>query len=152
VVAFVAYLGGASAGVVSGSPALSGIVAALVVAFFTFLPSFVFILVGAPFVESTRGNLRLTGPLTAISAAVVGVIASLATVFAWHVWLPTGEQPFGLMVALWGVDNIDVLALSISAASAWALFRAKVNVLWVILASAAFGAAIGASIGTARGI
>jgi hypothetical protein len=48
---------------------------------FTFLPSFVFILAGGPLVESTRGNLRMTAPLTAISAAVVGVIASLAVFF-----------------------------------------------------------------------
>ena len=60
----------------------AGVAGACVATFFTFLPSFIFILVGGPLVESSRNTLRLTAPLTAISAAVVGVIVSLAFFFA----------------------------------------------------------------------
>uniref|UniRef100_UPI001F4B75ED chromate transporter n=1 Tax=Escherichia coli TaxID=562 RepID=UPI001F4B75ED len=86
VVAFVGFLGGWGKQLF-GPDALfaAGAVAALVVTFFTFLPSFVFILAGGPVVESTHGQLRFTAPLTAISAAVVGVILNLAVFFAVHV-------------------------------------------------------------------
>ena len=67
-----------------------GAVAAAVVTFFTFLPSFLFILLGAPFIESTHGNLKFTAPLTGITAAVVGVIVNLAVFFAYHVLWPQG--------------------------------------------------------------
>lgn len=74
----------------NSSPFLGGTVAALVVTYFTFLPSFVFILAGGPWVESSRATLRLKGPLTAISAAVVGVILNLALFFAGKVLFPAG--------------------------------------------------------------
>ena len=61
-----------------------------VVTFFTFLPSFVFILAGGPLVEATHGKLGFTAPLTAITAAVVGVILNLALFFAYHVLWPQG--------------------------------------------------------------
>lgn len=89
VVAFVGFLGGHSQAVL-GSPLLSGIVAACVVTWFTFLPSFVFILAGGPLVESTRHMPALSGPLQAITAAVIGVIVHLASVFARQTWLPGG--------------------------------------------------------------
>ena len=73
---------------------LAGALAACVVTWFTFLPSFVFILAGGPLVESTHGDLQFTAPLTAITAAVVGVIVSLAVFFARHVLPPasTGSR------------------------------------------------------------
>jgi chromate transporter len=134
VVAFVGYLGGVTHTVVAGQPFLSGAVAAMVVTFFTFLPSFVFILVGGPFIESTRGNLRLSAPLTAITAAVVGVIANLAIFFAWHVWWPLGTatQPFA--------GRLDLMAVAITIGATIALIRYKVNVIWVIAACGAIGA------------
>jgi chromate transporter len=89
VVAFVGFLGGHSQALL-GSPLLGGIVAACVVTWFTFLPSFVFILAGGPLVESTRHMPSLTGPLQAITAAVIGVIVHLAGVFARQTWLPGG--------------------------------------------------------------
>ncbi len=67
---------------------LAGIAGASVATFFTFLPSFLFILVGAPMVEATRHDLKFTAPLTGITAAVVGVILNLALFFAWHVLWP----------------------------------------------------------------
>jgi len=59
-----------------------------VVTFFTFLPSFIFIFLGGPLVESTHGDLKFTAPLTGITAAVVGVILNLAVFFAYHVLWP----------------------------------------------------------------
>ena len=102
VVAFVGFVGGWSH-VPLTDPLVSGVVAACVVTFFTFLPSFIFIFVGAPFIESTQNNLKLTAPLTAITAAVVGVIASLAVFFAQHVFWPTYtlfDWPAALAAAL----------------------------------------------------
>lgn len=91
VVAFVGFLGGHSQALL-GHPLLGGIVAACVVTWFTFLPSFVFILAGGPLVESTRHLPALTGPLQGIMAAVIGVILHLAGVFAQQTWLPAGWQ------------------------------------------------------------
>jgi chromate transporter len=93
VVAFVGFMGGWNG---SGSLAMA-LQAALVVIWFTFLPSFVFILAGAPLVELSRGNLRLGPPLTAITAAVVGVIASLALLFAAPSLAPGGQLDAGAL-------------------------------------------------------
>lgn len=144
VVSFVAYLGGVAYEVVPGNALAAGVVAATLVTFFTFLPSFVFILVGAPFIESTRGNLALTGPLTVISAAVVGVIASLAVFFAWHVWLPgagNGTSPAGGIAGTAMLAGVDVFAVAVTAAAALALIRYRINVIWVILACGLAGMA-----------
>jgi chromate transporter len=80
VVAFVGFVGGYVQGGCSGrnSLFLAGALAATLVTWFTFLPSFIFILAGGPLVESTHGDLKFTAPLTAITAAVVGVILNLA--------------------------------------------------------------------------
>ena len=134
VVAVVAYLGGVANEVVAGNPFASGLLAASVVTFFTFLPSFIFILVGAPIIETTRGNLQLSAPLNAITAAVVGVIVNLAMFFVWHVWWPkaTAAAPFS--------GGLDLLACVITLAAAVALFRFKTNVIWVILVCGLLGA------------
>lgn len=89
ILTFVGYLGGVKNAVAS-SPLASGLLAATVVTFFTFLPSFMMIFAGAPFIESTRRSLKLQAPLTGITAAVVGVIASLAVFFAEHTFWPKG--------------------------------------------------------------
>ena len=86
VVAFVGVLGGWHA---AGSLPYA-LAAGLVVVWFTFLPSFLFILVGGPLVEASRGEARLAGPMRAIGAAVVGMVASLALLFAGPVLWPTG--------------------------------------------------------------
>jgi chromate transporter len=106
----------------------SGIVGASVATFFTFLPSFIFILAGGPVVESTRGNIRLTAPLTAISAAVVGVIVSLAVFFAKHVF--NIEAP---------VSQWDFIAMAIALAACIALFRFKAGPIKLIFACAFAG-------------
>jgi chromate transporter len=100
---------------------LSGLFAACVVTFFTFLPSFLFIFVGAPFIESTQNNLKLSAPLTGITAAVVGVIVSLALFFAQHVFFPDHDysQPDGTavllaLIALWLLvkHNLSIIKLA----------------------------------------
>jgi chromate transporter len=131
VVAFVGFVGGWTRAVLGADALfLSGAVAATVVTFFTFLPSFCFILLGGPLVESTHGDLRFTAPLTAITAAVVGVIANLALFFAWHVLWPRGfAGPFDWPAAL------------IGGAAAVLLFVAKVRVIAVIAACGGAGLA-----------
>jgi chromate transporter len=76
------------------------VVAALVVVWFTFLPSFLFILAGGPLVEASREDLRVGAPLTAITAAVVGVILSLALYLAGPALAPAGRLDGGAVVVL----------------------------------------------------
>nr|BFE89914.1 chromate efflux transporter [Pseudomonas brassicacearum subsp. brassicacearum] len=91
VVAFVGFVGGYVMQVFGPEQAfLAGAVAATLVTWFTFLPSFLFILAGGPLVESTHNALKFTAPLTAITAAVVGVILNLACFFGYHVLWPNG--------------------------------------------------------------
>ena len=123
VVSFVGFVGGWShAQFGPGGELAAGLAAAAVVTFFTFLPSFVFILAGAPFVESTHGKLQFTAPLTAITAAVVGVILNLALFFAWHVLWPRGAA-----------GGVEWPAAVIGAAAMLALWRYKVGVIPVVL-------------------
>jgi chromate transporter len=132
VVAFVGFVGGWLKQVFGPDALfLAGATAASVVTFFTFLPSFVFILAGGPLVESTHGNLKFTAPLTGITAAVVGVILNLAMFFAYHVLWPQG---FG--------GPFDAVSALISVAAALALFRFKVGVMPLLAACAAAGLAI----------
>jgi chromate transporter len=132
VVAFVGFVGGWTQAVLGPDALVAGAaLAAVVVTFFTFLPSFVFILAGGPLVETTHGQLRFTAPLTAITAAVVGVIVNLAAFFAWHVFWPRGFD-----------GGVDVASLAIFAAAAYALFRAKAGVIPVIVACGAAGLAV----------
>jgi len=129
VVAFVGFVGAWQQHVFGPDASfLAGAAAACIVTFFTFLPSFVFIFAGAPFIESTHGDLRFTAPLTAITAAVVGVIVNLALFFAWHVMWPQGYA-----------GAFDWVAALITAAAVIALFRFKVGVIPVIGACALAG-------------
>jgi chromate transporter len=136
VVAFVGFLGGWSKQVLGPETLFLGaVLAAVVVSWFTFLPSFLFILAGGPLVESTHGKLQFTAPLTAITAAVVGVIASLALFFIVHIAQGTGARGlFGL--------NIDVAALALACAAAVALLRYKLSVIPVITGCALAGLAL----------
>jgi chromate transporter len=110
---------------------LAGFAAAATATFFTFLPSFVFILIGGPLVETTHGDLKFTAPLTAITSAVVGVILNLAVFFGYHVFWPQGlGGAFEWISAL-----IGIAAMS-------ALFRFKLGVIPVILACGLAGLAV----------
>ena len=132
VVAFVGFVGGWSHAPLA-DPLLAGIVAACVVTFFTFLPSFIFIFVGAPFIESTQNNLKFTAPLTAITAAIVGVIASLAVFFALHIFWPNGLILNSMFA------NIDLVSVVASLVAALVLFKLKPNIIKLIGAFALFG-------------
>ncbi|WP_194713766.1 chromate efflux transporter [Noviherbaspirillum soli] len=129
IVAFVGFVGGWTKALFGPEHLLlAGAAAACVTTFFTFLPSFIFILAGGPLVESTRGDIRLTAPLTAISAAVVGVVISLALFFAWHVFR------LDLPPLRW-----DWAAIAISALALLALVRYKADTIKLILACAVAG-------------
>jgi chromate transporter len=132
VVAFVGFVGGWAKAVLGpDSLFLGAALAATLVTFFTFLPSFVFILAGGPLVEATHGKLGFTAPLSAITAAVVGVIVNLALFFAYHVLWPQG---FG--------GRFDVPSALIAVAAAVALLRFKRGVIEVIGGSAGLGLAV----------
>ncbi len=127
VVAFVGFIGGWTKEIFGPDMLfLSGALAAVVVTWFTFLPSFVFILGGGPLVESTHGNLNFTAPLTGITAAVVGVILNLALFFAWHVLWPAASAvaPFS--------GTFEWAALAIGVVAFIALFRYKADVMRVL--------------------
>lgn len=131
IVAFVGFVG-AFQQTIFGPDAtvLAGCAGAIVATWFTFLPSFIFILAGAPFVESSRGDLKLTAPLTAISAAIVGVIGGLGLFFAMHVLWPGG------FVAPFNVPAAVLLTIALLALSVW-----KQSVVRVLAGSALLGVA-----------
>ncbi|MBK7614168.1 MAG: chromate efflux transporter [Vitreoscilla sp.] len=136
VVAFVGFIGGYQSPPLQalfgpGGHFLAGAVAASIVTWFTFLPSFLFILAGGPLVEATHGDLKLTGPLTAITAAVVGVILNLALFFGYQVLWPKGFD-----------GRFDATSAAIALAAAVALFGYKRDVIHVIMACALAGLAI----------
>lgn len=129
VVAFVGYLAGHIQHLIgSANPFWFGVLGACVATWFTFLPSFFFILVGGPLIESTHGKLGFTAPLTAITAAVVGVIANLGLFFAYHVFLPRG---FG--------GSISWISIIICLLAGLALFKFQKGVVTVIGCSALAG-------------
>ena len=134
VVTWVGYLGGVTK-VVAGNPVASGLAGAAVATFFTFLPSFIFILAGGPLVEATRGELKFTAPLTAITAAVVGVILNLATFFAWHTFWPLASDtaPFA--------GPFEWLQVAVAIAAFLALWKYKQDIMKVIGACALIGLA-----------
>jgi len=132
VVAFVGFVGGWGRQVLGPDALFLGAaLAASVVTFFTFLPSFVFIFAGGPVVESTHGNLKFTAPLTAITAAVVGVILNLALFFAYHVLWPQGLH-----------GRFSVASAVITVAAAITLFRFRIGVLPLLLSCALIGLAL----------
>lgn len=122
VVAYVGFIGGHVKAVLGPDNLfLAGALAATLVTWFTFLPSFIFILAGGPFVESTHNDLKFTAPLTAITAAVVGVILNLALFFGYHtLW----QQGFA--------GSLDIASALIALVAAIALFKYKRNVMHVI--------------------
>jgi chromate transporter len=132
IVTWVGYLGGVAKHTFD-NPVAAGLAGAAVATFFTFLPSFLFILAAGPLVESTRGELKFTAPLTAITAAVVGVIINLATFFAWHTFWPksTEAAPFA--------GSFDAIPVVIAIASFFALWKYKADIIKVIGVCAMFG-------------
>jgi chromate transporter len=137
VVSFVGFAGGWTKAIFGpDSLLLAGAVAGIVVTFFTFLPSFLFIFLGGPFIESTHGKLKFTAPLTGITAAVVGVILNLAVFFAYHVLWPKGLA-----------GTFEWPAALIGLAAGVALFRFKVGVIPLVMGCGLAGLATQAMAG-----
>lgn len=129
VVAFVGFIGGYVHALFGPDYLfLAGAVAATLVTWFTFLPSFIFIIAGGPLVEATHGDLKFTAPLTAITAAVVGVILNLAIFFGFHVLWPKGFA-----------GTFDWVSAVMALAAVVALFKFKRSVIQVIATSAVIG-------------
>jgi chromate transporter len=110
------------------SPAQSAVVGALITTYVTFLPCFLFIFIGAPYIESLRGNKDLTGALSGVTAAVVGVVLNLAILFGAAVIFPNG--PAG---------KIEWFAALMSVAAFVAMYKFKADVLWVVLVGGLLG-------------
>jgi chromate transporter len=106
----------------------SAVVCALLTTYATFLPSFFFIFLGAPYIEELRGNRHLTAALSGITAAVVGVVLNLALVFGVAVIWPAGFA-----------HGTDWFAATLSVLAFLALYRAKLDVLWVVLLGGVIG-------------
>jgi chromate transporter len=124
-------------------PMLAGTLGAVLTTWVTFVPCFLWIFLGAPFIEQLRGNVALTGALSAVTAAVVGVIANLAVWFALHtlfgeidVWRGMGTS---LDVPVWSSVNIAALVLTMAAVVA--VFRFNIGTMWVLAACAVAGIA-----------
>ncbi len=129
VVAFVGFVGGWTKELFGPDALLmAGAAGASIATLYTFLPSFLFILLGGPLVEATRGDMKFTAPLTGITAAVVGVILNLATFFAYHVLWPQGFD-----------NNFEWVSAIIGAVAFIALFKYKTGIVQVIGACAALG-------------
>lgn len=112
------------------SPMLSGVIGAFVTTWTTFLPSFLFIFLGAPYIEMLRDNQQLTGALSGITAAVSGVVLNLALVFGVAVIWPRGLT-----------GGTEWFAVALGVAAFFALYRLKADVLWVIIGGGLLGAA-----------
>lgn len=134
IVTWVGYLGGVAKEVFD-NPIAAGLAGAATATFFTFLPSFWFILAGGPLVESTRNEIRFTAPLTGITAAVVGVILNLAVFFAWHTFWPQGvkDAPFS--------GPFEWFPVVIAVAAFIALWKYKADIMKVIGVCALLGLA-----------
>lgn len=132
IVTWVGYLGGVTKQVFA-NPLAAGFAGAAVATFFTFLPSFLFILAGGPLVESTRGDLKFTAPLTGITAAVVGVILNLAVFFAWHTFFPKASATAPL------APPFEWFAVVVAIGAFVVLWKYKVDVMKVIGGCAVLG-------------
>ncbi|MCA1594445.1 MAG: chromate transporter, partial [Acidobacteria bacterium] len=128
VLQFVGFMAGWNHPLPGMSQTHSAVAGALVTTYVTFLPCFIFIFVGAPYIEVIRGNKNLTGALTGVTASVVGVILNLALVFGAAVILPHGLA-----------GGTDWFAALLTAAAFVALYRFKADVLWVVLAGGLLG-------------
>lgn len=132
IVCFVAFIGASTQGFLGAEHRyLAGVCAAVLVTWFTFLPSFIFVLAGAPFIEATHTNPKLSGVMSAISPAVIGVMANLALFFAYHILWPQGIEL--------RISHIDLSALLIGTVAGYLLILRKWNLIKVLLVSGFLG-------------
>ena len=125
-------------------PMLAGTLGAVLTTWTTFAPCFVWIFLGAPFIERLRGNEALRGALSAVTAAVVGVILNLAAWFALHTWFGETWQfrGWGISVGLPVLGSLDPWALALSVAAAAAIFCWETGMIPTLLSCAAAGMAL----------
>jgi chromate transporter len=122
-------------------PLLAGTLGGLLATWCTFVPSFLWIGLGAPFIERLRDNKPLNGALAGITAAVVGVILNLAIWFALHTWFREAQhvRAFGLSFDAPVAASIDPWAVLLSLAAMLAIFRLKAGMIQTLVASSAAG-------------
>lgn len=113
VVTFVGYIAGNLQSVIQGAPILSGVIGAIVVSWFMFLPSFCFIFLGGPLIESTRQAFKLAAVMNGISCAVTGVIVSLSLFFMWHTIFPQGYEGVILSQSIFSLSLIILATLAL---------------------------------------
>jgi chromate transporter len=125
-------------------PMLAGALGGLLATWVTFTPCFLWIFLGAPFIETMRGNKGLAGALTAITAAVVGVILNLSIWFALHTifrqTVPVRSYGLSFDMPVW--SSLDVAALILALAAATAIFRFNIGMLTVLAGSCVAGVAL----------
>lgn len=140
VVAFVGFVGGWQAMDLGWSGAILG---CLIATWFTFLPSFLFILLGAPFIEQMREELHLNAALSGITAAVVGVILNLAIFFGRTVFFPQLKSGVGAASVSWRetLSGADVFAMLVTAGAFFALTRYRISLGWVVVICGLLGVA-----------
>jgi chromate transporter len=143
VVQFVAFLG-AYGDPGAMNPWAAAVLGALITTWVTFVPCFIFIFLGAPYVERLRRNRALSAALAGITASVVGVIANLALFFALHtLFAQTRDVSFGLAgleLPVW--SSVQWLAVVVSAVACVLVFRLAWSVPRVLLACAGLGVAM----------
>jgi chromate transporter len=122
-------------------PMLAATLGGLLATWVTFTSCFLWIFVGAPFIESLRGNRALAGALSAITAAVVGVILNLAIWFAVHSIFRevTRVRGYGLSFDAPVLGSVDMWALALSGVAVAAVFRFKIGMLWTLALCCALG-------------
>lgn len=129
IVAFVGFIAGHSQDVLgSGNSFMAGAFGALIATWFTFLPSFLFILLGAPLVKSSQNKTKYAKPLQFITAAVVGVIINLGIFFTSHIFWPNGFNQYP-----------DLFSILIAAVAIWALFKKQYSIIKIMTLAACIG-------------
>ena len=126
------------------SPMLAATLGGLLATWVTFIPCFLWIFLGAPYIETLRGNKGLAGALSAITAAVVGVILNLSIWFGLHTLFrqTMPVRSFGLSFDMPVWASLDIAAFVLAAAAATAIFRLNIGMLWVLAGSCAAGVAM----------
>jgi chromate transporter len=119
------------------TPLVAATLGAAITTWVTFVPCFLWIFLGAPHIEQLRKNVRLTCALSAVTAAVVGVVLNLAVWFGWHVVRPTGDAANAAGV----VGGTDWFVVAVGVGAFVAMQRWKMGVIPVVLASGVLGLA-----------